>query len=327
VSEVIEQGEHAPETLSPCLHSMGSDAGYLGTPMPSVGDAEGERLASDLPPVVDAHVHLFPDKLFDAIWRWFDQYGWPVRYRLKAREVIDFQLSRGVSHVVLMQYAHRPGIAREMNRWLADLCRDEPRVTALATVYPGEEGAREILEDAFASGLAGVKIHCHVQAMGPDEPALDEVYRLCADRGKPVVMHAGREPKSPGYRCDPHLICSADRVARVLEDHPRLRLSIPHLGADEFDAYRRLLERHDNLWLDTTMMLSDYFPLPPPPSLLEVRPERILYGTDFPNIPYAWDREVKRIAGGRIRAEALEGVLGGNAKVLFGLGKTPKEST
>jgi len=25
--------------------------------------------------------------------------------------------------------------------------------------------------------------------------------------------------------------------------------------ADEFDAYQRLLDRYDNLWLDTTMML------------------------------------------------------------------------
>ncbi|MGA9520451.1 MAG: hypothetical protein WBV82_03245 [Myxococcaceae bacterium] len=51
-------------------------------PLPALDDAEGERLPALLPPVVDAHVHLFPDGVFEAIWRWFDQYGWPIRYKL-----------------------------------------------------------------------------------------------------------------------------------------------------------------------------------------------------------------------------------------------------
>ena len=78
----------------------------------------------------------------------------------------------------------------------------------------------------------------------------------------------------------------------MLKDHPTLKLCVPHLGADEFDAYARLLERYDNLWLDTTMAVAGYFPMALPARLLHVRPERILYGTDFPNIPYAWDREL-----------------------------------
>jgi hypothetical protein len=44
-----------------------------------------------------------------------------------------------------------------------------------------------------------------------------------------------------------------------------------------------------------------------------------MYGTDFPNLPYAWDREVKKIAGHGLTEEALAAVLGGTAKALFGL--------
>ena len=43
------------------------------------------------------------------------------------------------------------------------------------------------------------------------------------------------------------------------------------------------------------MMAADYFPLAGAAAHLEARPERILYGTDFPNLPYAWDREVKQL--------------------------------
>ena len=93
--------------LAPCHH-----AGFLAQPMPALDDAEGARVPTSLPPVVDAHVHVFSDGMFEAIWRWFDAHGWPVRYRLFARDVIDFLLSRGVEHAVLLHYAHEPGIAR-----------------------------------------------------------------------------------------------------------------------------------------------------------------------------------------------------------------------
>jgi uncharacterized protein len=26
--------------------------------------------------MIDAHVHLFPDRLYQAVWRWFDAAGW-----------------------------------------------------------------------------------------------------------------------------------------------------------------------------------------------------------------------------------------------------------
>ena len=117
---------------------------------------------------------------------------------------------------------------------------------------------------------------------------------------------------------DPYALCAAERVARVLTDHPSLKLCVPHLGADEFDAYARLLERHDTLWLDTTMTVGGYFPVPLPRQALEVRPERILYGTDFPNIPYAWDRELKALTGLKLAEDALAGVLGGNTLRLYG---------
>ena len=35
----------------------------------------------------------------------------------------------------------------------------------------------------------------------------------------------------------------------------------PHLGADEFEEYKRMTEKNDNLWLDTTMTLADYLPI------------------------------------------------------------------
>jgi predicted TIM-barrel fold metal-dependent hydrolase len=273
-------------------------------------------LASQGIPIVDAHVHVFPDRLFEAVWRWFERHAWPVEHRYSL-PAIDFLLERGVSRIVALTYAHKPGMARGLNEYVAQLVAARPAVIGAATIFPGEPDTRAILRDAFAAGLRAVKLHCHVQCMAPDAPELDEVYRICSEAGKPVIIHAGREPTNPHYGCDPHALCSADRVARVLERFSALKLVIPHLGADEFDAYARLLERHDHLWLDTAMVLAGYFPFAPPWSLLSIRPERILYGTDFPNLPYQWDRELRAIVDRGLPRDVLANILGANALALF----------
>ena len=137
--------------------------GMLQTPLPALNDREGNHVPESLPEIIDAHVHLFPDNLFESIWQWFEKYGWPIRYRLSSPEIIEFLLSRGVSRIVGLHYAHRPGIAGELNTYMAKLCRSFPQLTAMATVFPGEEKASQILTEAFDMGLSGVKLHCHVQ--------------------------------------------------------------------------------------------------------------------------------------------------------------------
>ena len=112
----------------------------LAWPFPIEPDPEGEKVPPSLPFIVDAHVHLFPDPFFESIWRWFEQFAWSIRYKLKAAEVIDFLLSRGISHIVALHYAHKPGMARMLNAYMADLCSLRPQVTGTATVFPGEEG-------------------------------------------------------------------------------------------------------------------------------------------------------------------------------------------
>ena len=54
--------------------------------------------------------------------------------------------------------------------------------------------------------------------------------------------------------------------------------------------------------------------------LAEMRTDRIMYGTDFPNIPYAWDRELKKLMEHPLAPETLSKILGGNAISLFTIG-------
>ncbi len=39
-------------------------------------DEEGGFIPDGLPRVIDAHVHIFPSKIFASLWSWFDQHAW-----------------------------------------------------------------------------------------------------------------------------------------------------------------------------------------------------------------------------------------------------------
>ncbi|MFH1114110.1 MAG: amidohydrolase family protein [Pseudomonadota bacterium] len=290
-----------------------------GFRLPEFNDCEGPFVPDASLTVVDAHVHLFPDAVFHAMWDWFDRHAWTIRYQLTSPEIMHFLHSRGVRRVVGLHYAHKPGISRELNRYMAGLCRAFPHLVGTATVFPGEKGAREILEEGFDLGLSGVKLHAHIQCFHMDSRAMHEIYETCSAHEKPLIMHVGREPKTPDipYPVDPYETCNAAKFESVLKEYPQVRFCVPHLGADEYADYGRMLEQYDNLWLDLAMVLADYLPIADPPRLGELRSERIMYGTDFPNIPYAWDREIKRLHELDMPRETLENILGRNCLELF----------
>lgn len=324
---------HPHDDHLPCCLPPGPR--LTGLPLPALDDDDGVAVPDDLPPVIDSHVHAFPPALMAAIWRWFDHHGWPIRDKLHAEPLLETLRRRGLRGCVLLHYAHKPGIARGMNAFVAQLVDDaEGFAVGTGTVCPGEPNSVDIVDEAFSLGLQGIKLHCHVQGMPIDDERLFPVYELCQARGKPAVVHAGREPWSDALPVDPYEVCAVDRTERVLTQFPHLTLVVPHLGADEFDAYRRLLHRYDHLYLDTTMMAADYFDvfdgvegsgtsstskLSTPPWLPFVcaRPDRMLYGSDAPNLPYAWDRELRALAQ-HLPDTHLEAILGGNAQQLWG---------
>jgi predicted TIM-barrel fold metal-dependent hydrolase len=208
-------------------------------------------------------------------------------------------------------------MARDLNRFMADLARAHPGLLIpLGTVLPGEPDAEAIVDEALALGLRGFKIHCHVQRLGPDDPRLDLIYARAAAAQVPVVIHAGREPCFKAYDADIRAICSVAATRRALERHPQLTMIVAHLGMDEEKDYFALLAEFPNLYLDTTMVLGGYFDRRVDPTLLERHAERILYGTDFPNIPYAWDRELRWLEQ-NISENVRKRICGTNATRLF----------
>ncbi len=288
--------------------------------MPSLDDSEGTGLPVGLPPVIDTHVHIFPDKYFTAVRNWFDDNGWRIRYQLSSSQIFEFLFSHGIEHIIALQYAHKPGIARDLNNYMAKKCQEfNGLVTGMATVFPGENNAENILQDGFDKGLGGLKLHAHVQCFDMNATYMNRLYECCRINDKPIIMHVGREPKSSAYKCDPYELCKAEKLEVILRDFPELRICVPHMGFSETGAYRKMIEKYDNLWLDTTMVIADYFPLDEKIDLSKYRSDRIMYGSDFPNIPYAWDRELKELGRANVSPTMLRQICHENAKALFNL--------
>jgi predicted TIM-barrel fold metal-dependent hydrolase len=105
----------------------------------------------------------------------------------------------------------------------------------------------------------------------------------------------------------------------VLKNYPKLKICVPHLGFDEILEYKNLIEKYDTLWLDTAMVLTDYFPMSKKIELGEYRTDRIMYGSDFPNIPFAWDRELVCLNQSKLSFNNLEWILHKSAEQFFGL--------
>lgn len=80
---------------------------------------------------------------------------------------------------------------------MAQKCQEYPgRITGLAAVFPGEDGAEHVLQKAFDSGLSSLKLHAHVQCFDMNADEMNPLYDLCQSNDKPIVMHVGREPKA-----------------------------------------------------------------------------------------------------------------------------------
>ncbi len=267
------------------------------------------------PVTVDCHVHLFPERLFRAIRRWFAHVGWEIPYPHRTAEVLDLLRGWGVQEVWALTYAHRPGVAGGVNAWLGELCRAEPMVRGFFSVHPGDDDPGGLALAALDEhGLSGLKLHAEVQKLAVDDRRLDPVFDLMEARGRPCVLHTG---DAPYPETKPHL--DAARVAERLRRNPRLTAVIAHLGANQTEQYLELCGRYPGLHLEVsfTNFPGSYVPGQVDLEALGEHRERLLFGSDFPNLTFSYADQADRWwALDWVRQDA-EAFFGGRAKKLL----------
>ena len=248
--------------------------------------------------IIDFHTHFFPDKLLDALRRWFETHAWPIEYKNYADELVTILKDEGVTHCVSLHYPHKPGMSESLNDHAYRLGEKyKGFIIPFGSVHPDDEDKEKILKKCFEDyGFKGLKFHCHVQKMAADDPRMETVYKISEDYDRIVLIHCGTGPHfkdrpTDGYGYDVTKISGVKRFEKVIKKFPRLTFIVPHLGFEEMDEFVGLLKDYPNLYLDTKMVLAQYFPHPIKKEWFTDHADRILFGTDFPNIPYVWKRE------------------------------------
>lgn len=291
---------------------------------PPVDDAAIGALARGLglPGIIDIHVHLLPERLQARIWAYFDRAGpllgrpWPIRYRWAVPDLVNHLRAMGVRRFSTMPYAHKPGIAAGLCQHSLDLAEQFPEVLPTLTFFP-EPDAASYVADALAAGARVGKVHLQVGDFDPREPTLEPVWGMLADARIPVVIHAGSGPM-PGRYTGPALI------AQTLARHRGLVAVIAHLGAPETSGFLDLVESRDDTYLDTTMSFTGFMNQMHAVSDAELERlaavgDRVLFGSDFPSIPYAYADAVDSLVGLGMSHDWLRAVLWRNAARLLGL--------
>ncbi len=279
-----------------------------------------------LPGLFDVHVHFMAPNIQQRVWDYFDSAGpllgksWPINYRFSDEDRVARLRAMGVKHFSALSYAHRAGIAQYLNDWTMAFAKDVPEALASGTFYP-EPGAGDYVAKLIEDGAEIFKAHMQVGKFAADNVQLDPVWAQLTRSKTPVVLHAGSGP-APGEFTGPV------SVKRVLERHPSLNLIIAHLGMPEFAEFLDLAQQFENVYLDTTMVFVDFWEgedhglsISDPRTELDRIAElgdKILFGTDFPQIPYEYAHQVEVLAELDLGEDWLRKVLWNNAATLFG---------
>ncbi len=116
-------------------------------------------------------------------------------------------------------------------------------------------------------GAGGIKLHPRAQRFLPDDPRLEPIFALAAERRVPVLIHGGRG-----------LPPIADSLGRLLDRHCPPALIIAHAGIVDLAAMARNFAGRPGVFFDTSVWsaldLLDLYRLVPP--------EQIVYASDYP---------------------------------------------
>jgi predicted TIM-barrel fold metal-dependent hydrolase len=275
-----------------------------------------------LPGIVDVHTHFMPRSVMDKVWAYFDAAGplvgreWPIAYRHDEDERVRWLRDFGVLAFTSMLYPHKPGMAAWLNGWAADFAARTPDCLRTATFYPEPEAA-DYVRTAIEDGARVFKSHVQVGDYDPTDPLLDPVWGLLEDAQVPTVIHCGSGP-APGRFTGP------EPIRTVLQRFPRLPLVIAHMGMPEYAEFLDLAESHERVHLDTTMNFTAFSDelMPMPADQLRRLGDfgdKILFGSDFPNIPYSYPVAVEAVTGLGLDERWQRAVLHDNAVRLFEL--------
>ncbi len=189
-------------------------------------------------PIVDAHVHIFPEEIvrhrerFIARDRWFAELYSPERARLAtANDLIESMDGAGIDLSLACGFPWADqGLCRYHNDYMREAARAHPeRIAWLAIVSPLDGAAAVALDDCLTAGASGLgELNADAQGFDLNVPGqLAPILDVCLARDKPAMFHVS-EPIGHNYPGKGE--STPARMLNVLRAFPELRVVAAHWG-------------------------------------------------------------------------------------------------
>ena len=228
--------------------------------------------------VIDAHCHIYPEKIVDRAVAGTDAfYSTHAACRGVAGELLEIGERVGIDRFVVQSVATTPKQVSSINHFIAAEVEKAPtRFTGLGAAHPDCEDQDAVIEEIKYLQLHGIKIHPDIQGFAIDDARMMRVYERCEEEGLVVLMHTG------DHRYD---FSNPNRLLPVLKAFPRLTVIGAHFGGWSVwdDASRKLCD-FPNLYVDC----SSTFPFANQDLSLgetlihRYGADRVMFGSDFP---------------------------------------------
>jgi len=182
--------------------------------------------------------------------------------------------------------------------------------------YDSLDGLRELEDFVKNHGFIGAHLYPHWFERSPDDAFFYPFYTKCAELGIPVQIQVGySRVYAPEQRVPSvdHPI-ALDRIACHI---PELKIVGIHIGWPWTDEMISVADKHENVYIGTDRYPPSKWPAELIEYLCTTGTHKVIFGTDFPVVPYDTVRtELEALA---LPDDVEERLMSLNARELYGL--------
>ena len=226
--------------------------------------------------ILDFHTHAFPDSVaLRAVPALEAEGNVNACHDGRLSSLLALMDRDGIERSVICSIATKPAQFSAILEWSRTI--RSPRIIPFPSIHPDDPQALERISQIRAAGFGGLKMHPYYQGFTLDEEKMWPIYQRIAAENLILVMHTGFDIAFPR---DP--IASPERIVRLIEAFPELKMIATHLGAwDQWDEVEQKLVGRP-LYMDISYVLHLLAPEQARRIILAHPADYILFGSDSP---------------------------------------------
>ena len=252
--------------------------------------------------IIDAHAHIFPDKIADKAAEGIGGfYNITAKYDGTLGTLLEQGSAAGVDKFLVQSVATVPEQVRSINNYISEcISRYPDRLIGFGAMHPDFEDIVGETERIVSLGLKGIKLHSDFQRFNLDEKRAYAIYEAAEGR-LPILFHIG----------DPRYDYSApERLMRVVKRFPKLTVIAAHLaGWTMWDKGAEIFEG-SGIYADCSSSLYALAPDRAAKLIRKIGADKMFWGTDYPLWGAA--EELERFRSLPLSDEEKDKILGGN---------------